>query len=256
MAIKQAEIAVKGERISIHYAVPSNAATVFVCVHGGPGGSYEGPGGLFKQLLAHLPERGVGVVTYSSRGSGDSEMDRLATFEDGVDDFSHILAWTAAEFCREMVVAAESMGVTMALGEIERLNNIGVRRMVLLWPALNLFDTDLRDFLVPEVVRLARERDWLELGDGGPVVSASFLDSCLTVDRGQALARFSGTAVILHGTADQEVPFTHAQRAASIMGERAELELVPGADHGLKRPSERDLVLDRLERFLGVATDS
>lgn len=255
MAAKQTDLVLAGERLSIHYAVPSTAATVVVCVHGGPGGSFEGPAGLFRDLLDRLPGRGVGVVTYSSRGSGDSEMDRLPTFEDGVEDFARVLAWAVGEFRREVVVIAESMGVTMALGEVWRLNSAGVGRIALLWPALNLFDTDLRDFLVPEAVRPARQSGWLELGDGGAVVSASFVESCLTVDRGEALKRFLGTAVILHGTSDQEVPFTHAQRAASILGERAELELVPGADHGLKRPSERELVLDRLSQFLGAATE-
>ena len=69
-----------------------------------------------------------------------------------------------------------------------------------------------------------------------------------TFDPYTAAAGYAGPTLLLHGTEDF-VPLRYAERYVEVL-DRAELEVIPGADHGWMTVPHRDLVERRtLEHF-------
>lgn len=245
------DVEVDGSRVRVHAHVPEGCGAIVVCVHGGPDGDENGPGGLFRDLSQFLPSRGVGVVRFALRGWGDnSDLLALPSFADGVADVDTVIRAVRDIYEVPVVPLGESMGATMLIAAIAEAPDFHPAKLVLLWPALNLFDTDLEEFLSPGYLRSLEGASEASLGEQGPVVGVRFLQECLVLDVGAALRSFEGRALVVHGTSDHEVPIRHSIRAAAILGDRATFLPVDGGDHGLKRPAERQFVLSRLGAFL------
>lgn len=235
-------------------SAPSGAPRlVTLCVHGGPGGDASGPGGLFEVLESCLPEEGIVVARFSMRGSGDTPFSDYPTLRSGVEDILHCLSIIERRYPRvPIAMVLESMGATTAFFDAASWSR-RVSKLALLWPALNLFDTDMRDVLTADLVGQARLHGVVfPWGTGSPALGTAFIEECLVVDVGKNLGLFAGPTLVMHGTADTEVPYFHAERAALLLGDECRFIAVENGDHGLKRPRERALVVSEVLEFLGA----
>jgi pimeloyl-ACP methyl ester carboxylesterase len=239
--------------IELHEPDGTSPSTVVVMVHGGPGGNLDGPADLFAHITPAVLEQGCAVARFNLRGSGAAPVidPATATVRSGVVDVEAVVGAVRRESYKRLVLYAESMGATMALLS---LCTAEFDASILLWPALNLFDTDLRDFLTSDQLARSRAEGSLSLGDDLRV-GAEFLRECLIYDAGTGAARLRGPVLVIHGDADEEVPHTHGARAAAILGpDVARLITVSGANHGLKQPHERELVVSETVDFLARLT--
>jgi hypothetical protein len=60
---------------------------------------------------------------------------------------------------------------------------------------------------------------------------------------------YSGLVRLLHGTADF-IPLSYAERYLQVYGDRADLIVVEGADHGWAQVPQRDLVISHTVDFI------
>ena len=249
--VRTLHVNVDDQTIVVELHEPENgppSRTILLMVHGGPGGTIDGPADLFADITPAITERGFAVARFNLRGSGDQPTldPRRATVRTGIDDVETVFSALRSEPFDRVVLYAESMGATMGL-----LSSCSSQfaASVLLWPALNLFDTDLREFLVSSKIEAARSTGSLAIGDLS--VGLDFLIDCLVFDAGAQVGSLNGPVLIIHGNADEEVPCTHSARAAAILGpDSTRLVIVPGGNHGLKQAHERELVVRESLAFL------
>jgi len=66
----------------------------------------------------------------------------------------------------------------------------------------------------------------------------------------EEIKRYPGKVLILHGTNDQAVPIEVGRKYKQILGDRAELIEIEGADHTFNKYEWKRLVLDKTVEFL------
>lgn len=142
----------------------------------------------------------------------------------------HDLESVAWELSREPFVDEKNVFLCgLSLGAMvtlmaARANAELVRGCVLLYPAFNLHDA---------VHQACPNRD--HLPDRFPImsmdVSGDFLRPCYDYDFYKHIPAFPRDVLLFHGDADNAVPLSYSQRAASLFPS-CELRIIPGGRHG------------------------
>jgi alpha/beta superfamily hydrolase len=210
---------------------------VIVCLHGQPGGDLNGNTGIFNDIAATAAPLGYAVVQFSFYGAAPSdgrpeEID-LATQQ---LDYSSVLEYVTSRFDRPIHVAGESAGATIAALSWKP----EVETYLLLWPAFDLSDTDLKPYLSPEWRSLAQAEGLI--ADGGIVLGADFLEQIAETDYSTCFKLPSQDVFIAHGQADPEVPYHQSLRAVPSAQGRLIFVSHPTANHGFKDPEARAYV--------------
>lgn len=238
------DIPVAGEKLRAVYTLPEGpegmVTTLAVLVHGGPGGSKEGPADLYTDLAGLLAERGIASVRFDFLGAGESTgryeemtVDRqVAELRAVVGDAVERVAPSSLAF------VGESFGATsVSIVHCE----VGCSALVLLWPAIWLLDGTFAPYVVPEKLERA-EREGFIIEDGARV-GAAFLRQVLELgDVSGSLRGVRVPTLLIHGDRDVEVPFQQSLRVAELLAGDRRIVIVPGGGHCLARPSEREIV--------------
>ncbi|HEY9410476.1 MAG TPA: alpha/beta fold hydrolase [Jiangellaceae bacterium] len=246
-------VPVAGETLGLVYTQPQAAATrLVVMVHGGPGGSKEGPAGLYVDLADLLAAQGIASVRFDFLGVGESSgRYEDMTIDRQVDELRAVVHDAQARFApSSLAFVGESYGAT-SVSIVHR--EVGASALVLLWPALWLLDGTFASYVVPDKLERA-ERDGFIVEEGARV-GLDFLRQVLDV--GDVSGSLDGTRVptlLVHGDHDGEVPFRQSLCAAELLAGHRRVVIVPEGDHCLERPSEREIVhretVDWLTRHL------
>ena len=217
-----------------------NTDRLVVLVHGGPGGAKEGPDDLYVHLAEILAARGIASFRFDFLGAGESSGHyRDMTISGQVEQLLAVV-----EHARDtlhptsLALVGESYGATIA---ILGLSQLDVRCLVLLWPAIWLLDRTFASYVTPDRLREAEQRGFIV--EEGEQVGLPFLQEVQAVK--EVSDRLHGLTVPtlwIHGDADQEVPYQQSQRAARLVSGPKRVVIVPGGDHTLARPAEREVV--------------
>ncbi len=126
-------------------------------------------------------------------------------------------------------------GMVTALAAADRAEDI--ERIALFYPALCIPDDWLEKYgsieNVPETVSFGE----VTLG------SVYFTDAWGLIDRVyEEISKFKGPVLLVHGTADDTVPISYSERAASEegYGSQCEFHIINGAGHGFKGDDRRE----------------
>lgn len=216
-----------------------------VCLHGGPGGDEHGNTEGFDQIAEMAAKNAFATLQFSFFGNGDSD--------GSVEDYSIASQLTdyesAISFLRDRLdcpvhVIGESAGATIAalnwLDEVESY--------VLLWPAFDLLDTDLRPLIRNEALDHLREHPVFERD--GVRLGRQLTYDILTTDFRESFELPSKPIFMAHGQADVEVPYAQSLRAIPTAKSTLMFVSHPTADHGFKDPAARQYLLDKLEAWL------
>lgn len=196
----------------------------------GFGGNHMEPRAIFTRTARRLASSGIAALRFDFRGSGDSEGEfRDASIESEVSDARAGLRFLA----EQSEVDADRLGlVGLSLGGMIAACTAGdspeVRALVLWSPVAHLGEL----FATEATEERAREL----LGEGyvdfgGLEVGMDLVEQAVGTDPVAALGGFAGRVLVIHGTGDELVPAEHGQRYKAALGDRADLELVEGADH-------------------------
>lgn len=233
-------------------AEPAPRPTV-VLLHGF-GGSRVETTGVFVALARALVAAGFGVIAFDRAGHGESDGEFFDTTASG--DIADTLAVLVAVRESPDVDAENLHLVGMSLGSVIAAvvaaeAGAGGIRSLTMWSTAAVFVDDIRSGQIQ-----GRSLAALDGPDGffdflgmrlGPAMRAD----ALTFDPYARAAAYDGPALLLHGTADF-VPVRYAERYADadVFGERAEVVVVEGADHGWAQLPQRDELIVRTVSFI------
>lgn len=213
------------------------ARKLVVLLHGGPGGTKDGPDNLFVQLAERFGTDSVASLRFDFRGSGESDgLSVDTTIQAEVNDLRAATEWVLAKGYSDLGLVGESLGATIALAGYDSR----YKALALLWPAIDLMDTSLREFLSPSATAELERTGFVE--SDGIRVGQGFIDELRTVNMTSRLSRIDAPTLLVHGTADEDVPFAQSQQAKAILGDRADLHLIDGGGHGLREDTHRRTV--------------
>ncbi len=177
------------------------------------------------QLCEALADVGIASLRFTFSGNGDSE----GRFEDcciskEVEDLGAVIDALEGEGCWKLAYTGHSMGG--AVGVIRAAQDPRLRALVCLAGMVEVQGFMQRHFkdLVPGVdCMLGREHAKL---------SASFLEDSASI--GTTLGWAGSVTVpwlLVHGTADELVPFEESQRCEEVSAGTAQLIAMEGSDH-------------------------
>ena len=228
----------------IQEATASPVGTL-VCVHGGPGGDHHGNGGIFTDIAEFCGDLGYHVVQFDMFGAGDSDgTPAQITLQTQFADYQTVLEFSKANFPVPVHVVGESMGATIAALDWRR----DVASHVLLWPAFDLRDTDLRPYLHDPWRSLLATQGYLV--DDGLTIGKAFVDEIASFDFAPCFKLPTSPCLLIHGKGDGSVPFNQSLTAVAQASGECVLFAHPTGDHGLQRPNERDLTREAIKWWL------
>mgnify|MGYP000008670509 CR=1 FL=1 len=217
----------KGKIFSMIHRPDSTVKCPIVLFFHGFTGSHIEAHFMFARMSKILEKEGIGSVRFDFRGSGNSDLDfsEMTIFTELEDaetvlDYVKRLDWVDER--RIGIVGLSMGGVVAALLAERRGKEI---KSICLWaPALKnkeVFQTKAEEKGVNES---------FETWDvGGLSIGKAFLDSILSFDAWDKLKNFQGKVMIIHGTGDETVPFSHSEEISRKLG--FELVRIEGADH-------------------------
>jgi pimeloyl-ACP methyl ester carboxylesterase len=231
-----------GERLAMVITRPASGDTdrVAVLARGGPGGVKEGPADLYVDLAGHLAGKGIATVRFDFLGAGESSgRYRDMTITRQVAELDAVLSYVGdALRPSALALVGESYGATIVLKMVRRVRCDCV---VLLWPAIWLLDETFASYVTAEKMERA-ERDGYVVEEGEEVGLPFLREVVATGDVSDGLRGLGVPALFVHGDSDQEVPHRQSIRGAELVAGTERVVAVPGGDHCLESPAEREIV--------------
>lgn len=225
----------------------AEAAVLFL--HGFTGTRVE-PHRLFVKCARRLAEAGIPSLRFDHAGCGESE----GEFEEQTLDRMLREATAAAAFLREHMGAKRIGLVGLSLGGLTAARlaarDASVAALALWAPVANFEQLMLKAAGAPslKVLLLLCPLDY-----HGSAIGEGFVRSVAGVCGPAELRGWRGRALIVHGTADEDVPLSHAEEYAAALGESARLLVLEEADHTFNSILHEGRVLSETLRFLREA---
>lgn len=250
MMQKAIELNVNGRilRGMFHRPAEPIPCPVAVIYHGFTGQRME-PHFIFVKLSRALAAAGLASVRCDFGGSGESDGEfEEMTFSGEVAEAKAILAYARAlPFADPSRVFLVGLSMGGAIASVVAGDEPDRVRAIALWAAAGNMPElmALRQTTEAKAAMTAAGR----LDIGGHWLGAGFLEDILGWDIYARAAGFRGRALLLHGDGDQTVPLAASERYLEIYGDRAELRVIPGADHTFNRKDWEDEVIRRTVDF-------
>lgn len=216
-----------------------------ICLHGIPGGDFHGNTEIFDDITNRLIPHGFAVIQFSFYGAPPSDGDPSdLCLKTQITDYISVIDYVKDEFDSPIYVAGESAGATVvALEWIE-----SVDAYLLLWPAFDLKDTDLRAYITEEWWQEADKKGFFD--DNGMIISRELFLEILMTDFTDSFDLPDADIFLAHGQKDEEVSYEQSIRALENAKGRTTFITHPDAGHGFKKESCRNYLLDAIENWI------
>lgn len=220
---------------------------IMILLHGGPEGTKEGPDDIFVKLAHELANIGIDTVRFDFQGQGQSEGDYVnTTMTSQRQDFEVIYNKAIGFGYKKIGMIGESFGASCALGVFNE-NRFSV--LCLLWPCIYLLDNCFAFLFEDSNIQQLNDLGYIQVGEDR--VGPNLLDELKNVDNFEkTIYDINVPTLLIHGEADEEVPYTQSIKAFNILKEPKKLVLVPEADHCLRRPQEQAIVLREVREWV------
>lgn len=205
-------------------------------------------GGMYVRLTDNLTEAGFDVVRFSYRGHGASEGDpEGVTIAGECLDFERAFEHTREQFEGPFFVVAKSFGAVSACLSLDRFES-ALRGLVLWNPVLDIEGTFLnpsvpwgiKNFTGDQLTAL-QEQGHLSIGNQFKMGRVLYQE-LHRYDPGVPFRESSVPALVIHGDADEIVPYEDTRRVADQKG--AEFYTVANGGHGFVKPDEQTPLTD------------
>ena len=201
-----------------------------------------------KMLSKH---KATAMITFNWPSHGDDVKKKLC-LEDCDAYLTHVIAWLQGKYQPEALYCyATSFGGYLTLKYIREHGN-PFRRIALRCPAVNMYDVLTKAIMSSDELDRLRAKKEIPVGfDRKIPVTLSFLEELKEKDiRKLDYLDDAEELLILHGTADEIVPF----EAAYAFVEDNLIEFVPveGADHRFRDPGKMEQAIKEILNFFGL----
>ncbi|KEO82276.1 alpha/beta hydrolase [Tumebacillus flagellatus] len=245
------ELAFDGKTLRGMEHVPENAAggrvPAVILYHGFTANKLQNHR-MFWKLSRELEQLGAAAFRYDFLGSGESDGHFEEMTVSGEIAEAHAILDAVRQDPRidenRIVLLGISMGGLVA-SVVAGDRPQEVRDLILLCPAGNMYD------IVKPVVDLHLSDPNLQVIDyGGNLIGRAFGEDVRSLNVYDRAKTYTGGVLLVHGTADQTVPFVVSERYRDLCyGERAVLHAIEGADHTFNSHLwERDVIQTVLHR--------
>lgn len=190
---------------------------------------------------------GYNVLRFDFSFVGDSEGEyEDLTVSAEVDDALGALDFMHEFGASECTLVGSSLGGLVALLTAAQLPHL-VSRVAVIAPVADsrLFTDGLSDKAIADWRTRGRRR----VGSG--FLKPSFLDDVLRIDAPAALRTIQMPVLVMHGDADEVVPFSHADIVRRNVQGPCKVEKFAGVGHRFEEVGALDKLLVVLERWLG-----
>lgn len=237
----------QGQTIIGNLSIPFNGAPGVIMSHGLKGSK---DGAKWQLLAAKLYEAGMASLRFNYRGCGQGKDSSQGKFEQTalssrIRDFRVALDFfegTAVDSSRLGVVGS-SLGGVVAIAAWDKR----VKAMVTMATPYQL------PTLTEKQLSHIQDTGYLDLPSGRRIRS-EFLEELQHYDAGRDIRRVKCPILIIHGSADKDVPVDHSRRLYENANEPKKLEIIQGGNHGFDDPVHLQhavsLAFDWLKRYL------
>ncbi|NOY08869.1 MAG: alpha/beta fold hydrolase [Spirochaetes bacterium] len=200
-----------------------------IMYHGFTGNRME-PGFMFVRFSRLLAENGIASIRFDFRGSGESDgtFDKM-TLSGEIEDAAYISNYFRSRGeidSGRVFLLGLSMGGTVA-GYTAGSKGRNTAGLILWAPA-----GEMRD-------RLKEREEMIRMGEfkgnpldmGGLLVGPGFIEDVQKLNILDTTSLYRGDVLIIHGTEDKTVPPKVSEHYKQILGEKATLKFIDGADH-------------------------
>ncbi len=255
MTIQQVTIPFGQDSISAVITSPDEGSDrAIVLIHGGPGGTKDGPSDLFIKLASSLSLKRIASVRFDMLGAGQSTGEYVEmTLANQAEQVRAVHEYTAQRF-RYTGALGESLGAASLLLALP----LPLASCALLWPAVDLPKTSLSACLTDDSQKLLQTQGYLLEDDIR--VGKSFVDEFQRLgDIAGRVKLLDVPTLLVHGDSDSEVPHVQSETAfdlLSVAAENKRLVIVPQGDHCLRLPNEQALVVREVTTWFDQHTAS
>ncbi|MBB6406462.1 alpha/beta hydrolase [Arthrobacter sp. AZCC_0090] len=205
---------------------------------------------LFVTLARQLAANGIGVIAYDRAGHGESDGEFFDTTVSLDVRQAHQVLAAIADL--DAVDAGNLHLVGMSLGSViastVAAESALPLRSVTMWSTAAMFADEIRGGTLQgqslETLDSEGYFDFL-----GMRMGPAMREDAVSFDVYGRASGYAGPVRLLHGTADF-IPLSYAERYLQVYGDRAELIVVDGADHGWAQFPQRDLVISHTVDFI------
>lgn len=189
---------------------------------------------LLKSLSNDLEARGIASIRFDFNGHGDSDGDFQAmTVLNEIEDAQKVYEYASTlPNVKSISIAGHSQGGVVASMVAGQLGSKKIKSVVLMAPAAVLRDDALRGKLMGKSYNAANPPDYVEISTkhGKYKVGRNYILTAQVLPIYETAEKFTGAALMIHGTGDVVVPYTYSLSYKKIY-KRGEIILLDGVDH-------------------------
>ena len=189
---------------------------------------------LLKNLADELEARGIASIRFDFNGHGNSEGDfQSMTVLNEIEDAKKVYDCAAAlPNVTSISIAGHSQGGVVASMVAGQLGIKKIKSVVLMAPAAVLRDDSLRGNLMGKTYDAMNPPEFVEIATphGSYKVGKNYIKTAQVLPIYETSEKFTGAALMIHGTGDIVVPYTYSLSYKKIF-KRGEVELLDGVDH-------------------------
>ena len=189
---------------------------------------------LLKNLADDLAAAGIASIRFDFNGHGKSDGDfQDMTVLNEIEDAKKVYAYASTlPNVTSISIAGHSQGGVVASMVAGELGAKKIKAVVLMAPAAVLRDDSLRGQLMGVTYNAINPPEYVEIftPHGNYKVGHNYIKTAQTLPIFETAEKFTGTALMIHGTGDIIVPYTYSLSYKKIF-EQGEVRLLDGADH-------------------------
>ncbi len=207
---------------------------------------------MYVEVARRLERHGIASVRFDFAGSGESDGDFVdmtisSEVSDGLAVLDYVKQLDYVDPERIAIMGTSLGGVIASFAAGKRPDD--VRALVLICPAF-IFSEHLHQGTMGPTTDITRIDETGYVDMGGIKLGAGFVHDGLAWDIYQASAPYRKKVLLIQGDADIDVPLRVSEEYARTFPDRAELHIIPGADHIFLNPAHRQQLIDRSLDFL------
>ncbi len=194
---------------------------------------------LLKNLADDLEAAGIASIRFDFNGHGNSEGDfQDMTVLNEIEDAKKVYEYASRlPEVKNISIAGHSQGGVVASMVAGQLGAKKIKAVALMAPAAVLRDDALRGNLMGVTYDAANPPEYVEIY-GGHKVGRNYIQTAQVLPIYETAEKFTGAALMIHGTGDVIVPYTYSLSYKKIF-KRGEVKLLEGVDHSFHGEESR-----------------